>query len=387
LAAETASALAAVSILLKTDDPTYSAELLQSATELYNYADNVREAYSNSITDAAGFYRSFSNYEDEIVWGAAWMYRATNDVKYLTKAEAEYDNMQREGQSATAKYKEAFSWDDKAYGVYVLLAQLTGKEKYKQDAQRNLDWWTGVGVDGDKVPTTPGNLPHIRQWGTLRYANNQAFLALVYSDKVSTSVTQKEAYEGYAKFMADYTLGNNPINRSFMVGYGNNPANKPHHRGAHGGWTNSCLGVPDTSSHILYGAVVGGPKSITDDDFLDDRCEFIANEVACDYNAGITGVLAWMFNKYGGTPLADFPTPDVPTRAEIRSWTKFNSNNASGLEAGKTINDYNISLNGIGSDATMTVESVDESLYYAEITNIPAISPIGDPAFRNETQL
>ena len=424
LAGETAAALAAVSILLKDDDPAYSARLLQSAEELYDYADRVREAYSNSITDAAGFYRSFSNFEDEIVWGAAWLYRATNDNKYLVKAEAEYDNMQREGQSATAKYKEAFSWDDKAYGAYVLLSILTGKDKYKQDAERNLDWWTGVGVNGDVVPTTPGGLPHIRQWGTLRYANNEAFLALVYSDKVSTNSAQQTAYRNYAKFMADYTLGDNPINRSFMIGFGNNPANKPHHRGAHGGWTNNCSGVPDTSSHILYGAVVGGPKSPTNDGFADDRCEFIANEVACDYNAGITGVLAWMHGSFGGTPLANFPpaSAGTPTRAEVRTVSKFNSNNASGstvqirvqnrtawparvtdqlsyryffdisegVAQGLTIADYQPTLNAVQGSSTITIGTWDASrnIYYAEVSLAgEQIAPIGDPQFRRETQL
>ncbi|MBL0682137.1 glycoside hydrolase family 48 protein [Aquimarina mytili] len=424
LAGETAAALAAVSILLKDDDPAYSARLLQSAEELYAYADQVREAYSNSITDAAGFYRSFSNFEDEIVWGAAWLYRATNDNKYLVKAEAEYDNMQREGQSATAKYKEAFSWDDKAYGAYVLMSILTGKDKYKQDAERNLDWWTGVGVNGDVVPTTPGGLPHIRQWGTLRYANNEAFLALVYSDKVSTNASQQTAYRNYAKFMADYTLGNNPINRSFMIGFGNDPANKPHHRGAHGGWTNNCSGVPDASSHILYGAVVGGPKSPANDGFADDRCEFIANEVACDYNAGITGVLAWMYGAFGGTPLANFPpaSAGIPNRAEVRTMSKFNSNNASGstvqirvqnrtawparvtdklsyryffdisegVAQGLTIADYQPTLNAVQGSSTITIGTWDASrnIYYAEVSLTgEQIAPIGDPQFRRETQL
>ncbi len=424
LAGETAAALAAVSILFQDDDQVYSARLLQSAEELYDYADRVREAYSNTITDAAGFYRSFSNYEDEIVWGAAWLYRATNDNKYLVKAEAEYDNMQREGQSAIAKYKEAFSWDDKAYGAYVLLSILTGKDKYKQDAERNLNWWTGVGVNGDVVPTTPGGLPHIRQWGTLRYANNEAFLALVYSDKVSTNPTQQTAYRNYAKFMTDYTLGDNPINRSFMVGFGNNPANKPHHRGAHGGWTNNCSGVPDTSSHILYGAVVGGPKSPANDGFADDRCEFIANEVACDYNAGITGVLAWMYGSFGGTPLATFPpaSAGIPTRSEVRTMSKFNSNNASGstvqirvqnrtawparvtdkisyryffdisegVAQGLTIADYQPTLNAVQGNSIITIGTWDASrnIYYAEVSLVgEQISPIGDPQFRRETQL
>ncbi|MGL1887615.1 MAG: glycoside hydrolase family 9 protein [Reichenbachiella sp.] len=420
LASETAAALAAASILFESDDPSYSALLLQHAIELYDFADNYRGEYSNSITDAAGFYRSFSSYQDEIVWGAAWLYRATNDQQYLTKAETEYDNLQREGQSTIIKYKEAFSWDDKAYGSYVLLAQLTGNSKYKADAESNLNYFAGGGTES--VPTTPGGLPHLRQWGTLRYANNQALLCLIYSDKVTTDPVIQNRYNTFAKFIADYSLGTNPINRSFMVGYGNNPAYNPHHRGNHGTWTNNSIGDPELPSHILYGALVGGPKNLTDDNFVDDRNEYVANEVACDYNAGFTGVLAKMYDLYGGDPLTNFPIAEVPSRAEIRTFSKFNSNNASGstvavliqnrtawparvtdqlsfryffdisegVAAGYGIADYAPELNAVQGNATMTIGTWDATanIYYAEISLTgEQIAPIGDPQFRRDVQL
>ncbi|WP_109830639.1 glycoside hydrolase family 48 protein [Reichenbachiella versicolor] len=420
LAAEAAAALSAASILFANDDPAYSALLVQHAEELYSFADNYRGEYSNSITDAAGYYRSFSSYQDEIVWGAIWLYRATNDNQYLMKAEAEYDNMQREGQGTIAKYKEALSWDDKAYGAYVLLAQLTGKNKYKTDAERNLDYFAGGG--SEQVPTTPGGLPHIRQWGTLRYANNEALLCLIYSDKVSTDPAQQQRYTTFAKFIADYSLGTNPINRSFVVGYGNNPAYNPHHRGNHGNWTNNVNGEPVLPSHTLYGALVGGPKNPNNDEFADDRNEHVANEVACDYNAGFTGVMARMYSEYGGTPLTNFPQPEVPTRAEVRTFSKFNSNNASGstvrilvqnrtawparvtdklsfryffdisegVAQGYTISDYTPQLNSVQGSSTLTVGTWDatNNIYYAEVSLVgEAIAPVGDPAFRREVQL
>ncbi len=417
LASETAAAMAAVSILLKDDDPAYSALLVRHAKELYSFADNFRGEYSSSITDAAGFYRSFSSYKDEIVWGAAWLYRATNEQEYLTKAEAEYDNLNNEGQSADKAYKFTMSWDDKGYGSYVLLAQLTGKDKYKQDAERYLDFWTS-GVNGERVTYSPGGQAHLIQWGSLRYAANTSFLALVYSDKVETSAANKAKYHDFAVGQVNYALGDNPINRSFMIGFGNNPANNSHHRSAHGAWGNSLRDRPDLPSHTLFGALVGGPSS-PDDSFVDDRGDFIANEVACDYNACFTGVLARMYDEFGGNPLSAFPPADTPTRAEIRSFSRFNSNNnfgstisinvqnrtawparatdklsyryyfdiAEGIAAGNTIADYDFQLNGLSSGATMNIVSTGGSTYYAEISNLPSISPIGDPQFRTETQI
>ena len=75
LAAETAAAMAAASIAFQSSDIGYSMRLLQHAAELYEFADKHRGVYSDSIPNAAGFYRSFSGYKDELVWAAAWLYR------------------------------------------------------------------------------------------------------------------------------------------------------------------------------------------------------------------------------------------------------------------------------------------------------------------------
>lgn len=108
-----------------------------------------------------------------------------------------------------------------------------------------------------------------------------------------------------------YILGN--TGRSFVVGYGTNPPQRPHHRAS------SCppLGVqctwdyfnnPGPNPHTLYGAVVGGPGSA--DDYIDARNDYIKNEVATDYNAGFTGALAAA--KQGLTCAAKMDSEDLP---------------------------------------------------------------------------
>ena len=59
-----------------------------------------------------------------------------------------------------------------------------------------------------------------------------------------------------------------------MVGFGNNPANNVHHRGAHGSWANDIGGRPDAASHTLYGALAEGPLE-PNDEFEDDRSDFL----------------------------------------------------------------------------------------------------------------
>ena len=333
LAGETAAALAAASIAFRPTDPTYADTLVGHARQLYAFADTFRGVYSQCITDAAGFYNSFSGFNDELVWGAIWLYRATGEAGFLTKAQAGYANLSTQPQSTIKSYKWTHAWDDKSYGSYVLLAKLTNVQQYHDDAQRWLNWWTvggtALGADGTHVNYSPGGEAVLDQWGSLRYAANTAFIALVYADSITDPVL-KARYHDFAVRQINYALGDNPAHRSFMVGFGNNPPRNPHHRTAHGSWTDSLLS-PTLSRHILYGALVGGPKS-ADDQYADDRSDFQMNEVATDYNAGFTSALARLVIEFGGTPLANFPPTEVPDDAEIFAEAAVNASGANFTE-------------------------------------------------------
>ena len=320
VAGETAAAMAAASMAFRPTDPAYANTLLSHARQLYSFADNFRGAYSDCITDAANFYRSWSGFNDELVWGAIWLYRATNEQAFLDKAQSYYANLSNQQQTTIKSYKWTHAWDDKSYGSYVLLAKLTGATQYHNDSQRWLNWWTvggtALGADGTRVNYSPGGQAHLDQWGSLRYAANTAFAALVYSDAITDTVL-KARYKDFAKRQIDYALGLNPQNRSYVVGFGTNPPRNPHHRTAHGSWTDQ-LTFPTISRHILYGALVGGPSSPNDGaSYSDDRGNFVNNEVATDYNAGFTGALARLAQEFGGAPLANFPQPEAVVGNEI----------------------------------------------------------------------
>jgi endoglucanase len=310
LAGETAAAMAASSMVFRQTDPAYANTLLNHARQLYDFADNFRGRYSSCITDAAAYYNSWSGFNDELVWGAIWLYRATGEAAYLAKAQAYYANLGTEPGTTTKSFRWTHAWDDKSYGSYVLLANLTNDATYRADAERWLDYWSmGPG------PTTPGGLIVVDSagWGVLRYAANTAFLALVYSDRLNDP-DKKQRYHDFAVRQINYALGDNPRNSSYVVGFGNNPPRNVHHRTAHASWSNN-INDPALSRHILYGALAGGPRS--DDTYVDDRGNFVTNEVATDYNAGFTSALARLYMEYGGQPLANFPVAATPDGPEI----------------------------------------------------------------------
>ena len=297
LAGETSAALASASLLFARDDPAYSRRLLDHAIQLFEFADKYRGKYSDAIPDAQTFYESDSGYDDELIWAAAWLYRASGQRQYLEYAEKAYAAL-----SQGSRTPGTHTWDDKHAGASVLLAQLTGKEIYRKDAERFLDFWTR-GLKDERVTYTAGGLAWLQAWGALRYTANTAFLAFVYSDTVAD---EDNVYHRFARQQIHYILGDNPARRSYMVGFGANPPRNPHHRGAHGS-TEGTIDAPTMNLNVLYGALVGGPFLPDDFAFSDNRRDERSSEVALDYNAAFTGALARMVMMYGGRPLKQLP--------------------------------------------------------------------------------
>lgn len=275
LAGETAAALAATSIVFKSVDSTYSALCLTRAKQLYAFAKQYQGKYSQSIPQVADFYPS-SGYGDELAWSASWLYRASNDVAYLNDAKVFYS------QFGLSSNPWEFSWDSKEPGVQIMLARLTGETQYKTAVKAFCD---------SKVnqPKTPKGLLFVNKWGSLRHASNVAFICLQAADLNISPLT----YRQFAQKQIHYALGD--TGRSFVVGFGVNPPGKPHHS------SSSCPNRPalcDWSAYsstapnpqILYGALVGGPDN--NDFYVDDRENYVTNEVACDYNAGFQASLA-----------------------------------------------------------------------------------------------
>ncbi len=307
---ETAASMAAASIIFRHEGETaYADELYSHAVDLYNFADTYRGTYNSCAGDAASFYPS-SGYLDELMWSAMWLHKATIETNpsygdsYLADAEAIFDsdpNMR----NATGWTQ---NWDDKKYGAYILMAQLSpNNSEYVEDVENWLDYWQ----PGGGVTYSPGGQAFLTPWGSLRYSATTAFLAFIYSDwliETGGSATKAQTYFDFGASQVNYILGDNPRNSSYMVGFGNNPPTRPHHRGSHYSTTNNVYD-PVEQTYVLYGALVGGPEAADDHSLhLDDRNNFISNEVATDYNAGLTGALARMYWEYGGPPVTPQPT-------------------------------------------------------------------------------
>ena len=287
LAAASAAALASASILFRDHGQIdYANDLLSNAQSLFDFAVTYQGKYSDSIPSVKPFYNSWSGFQDELAYGGLWLARGLDAAgldgsAYRLEAQNRYHSKIGGLNPAWAP-----NWDDASYGTAVLLSQDLNDQRALDDVSAWLESW----VTGDQGPQiTDGGLRFVDQWGSLRYAANTAMLAGIVADSITNP---GGLYSELALESIDYILGDNPRGSSYMVGFGENSPQQPHHRAASGtGWEG--FNSPDANEHLLIGALVGGPSRADDFAYNDLRSDYISNEVAIDYNAGFTGALAF----------------------------------------------------------------------------------------------
>ncbi|KAD3066550.1 hypothetical protein E3N88_34430 [Mikania micrantha] len=237
---ETAAAMAAASIVFRKTNPRYSHLLLHHAKQLFEFGDKYRGKYDENMGVVKNYYTSISGFNDELLWAAMWLYKATDDHRYLSYVIDNADSFGGIGWSITE-----FSWDVKFAGIQVLASQLKC-------------------AMGD--------------------------------------VTPQELFQ-FSKQQVDYVLGSNPLNMSYLVGFGPKFPSRVHHRGASivsyrenkgfigctEGYDN-WYGSSGPNPNIVFGALVGGPNH--KDEFFDRRGNYMQTE-ACTYNtAPLVGIFA-----------------------------------------------------------------------------------------------
>ncbi|KAL0351250.1 UNVERIFIED_CONTAM: Endoglucanase 9 [Sesamum calycinum] len=259
VAAETAAALAAASIVFRKLDPTYSKLLLSTAKSVMQFAIQYRGSYSDSLGSAVcPFYCSYSGY-----------------TRSLVDKDQTFDSFRQQAEDFMCR---------------ILPNSPSSTTQY-----------------------TPGGLMFKLSASNLEYVTSITFLLTTYSKYMATSkhtfncgnllVTSK-TLRSLAKAQVDYILGDNPMKMSYMVGYGTNYPRRIHHRGSslpsiqdHPQSLGCEAGfqpfyyTPNPNQNILTGAIVGGPNQ--NDFFPDQRTDYSHSEPATYINAAIVGPLAY----------------------------------------------------------------------------------------------
>ncbi|KAM1449654.1 hypothetical protein EV1_008264 [Malus domestica] len=317
VAAETAAALASASLVFRRCDPSYSKLLLRRAMSVFAFADRHRGLYSIGLKKfVCPYYCDYSGYQDELLWGAAWLHKATKNPMYLSY-------IQLNGQIlGAAEFDNTFGWDNKHVGARILLSKafLVQKVRSLHEYKGHADSFICSIIPGASYSAqyTPGGLLFKMNDSNMQYVTSTSFLILSYAKYLTHSrqvvncggtVITPMWLRAIAKRQVDYLLGDNPMKMSYMVGYGPRYPQRIHHRGsslpsvaAHPAKIQCSSGFSVMSSqspnpNILVGAVIGGPDQ--NDKFPDQRSDYEQSEPATYINAPLVGTLTYLAHSFG----------------------------------------------------------------------------------------
>ncbi|CAL5363044.1 unnamed protein product [Camellia sinensis] len=312
LSGEMAAALAAASIVFR-DDNSYSSKLVKGAATVLAFARDrgKRTPYPRGNLYIDPCYNS-TGYFDEYMWGAAWLYYATGNNSYVSLA-----TNPGLPQNSKAFFMipdlSVLSWDNKLPAAMLLLTRLRifiNPGYPYEDMLRSYQNVTSLTMCSylqtyHVFNWTRGGLIQLNHGGgqPLQYVANAAFLASLYVDYMNatgvpgwycgTSFITLDVLRTFAT-----SQGANPMNMSYVVGYGNKYPKHVNHRGAsipHDKNKYSCTGgwkwrdSRNPNPNTITGAMVGGPDRF--DRFQDIRTNFSYTQPTMAGNAGLVAAL------------------------------------------------------------------------------------------------
>ncbi len=354
MCAGAAASLAISYLNFKDTEPEYAEKCFKAAKGLYDFAVKTRsEDGVQSLGYDGGFYDSSYDH-DEMSWAAVWLYECTKDYEYINDIiSVDTENpIEATGTYPYTGYMKRIitdtgrcwqniwvhCWDTVWGGVFAKLAPVTNTARDWYIFRWNLEFWSGIthafpgGLDdqlwnmeykyseltktsdNSAIRKTPAGFSMLNEYGSARYNTAAQLCALVYRKETAARGEEDARFADWAKSQMEYIMGKNPMNRPYIVGWSETAASHPHHRAAHGSSTFN-MDDPAVQTHVLWGALVGGPDS--SDWHRDITKDYVYNEVAVDYNAGFVGSCAGLYYYYGTEdmkPQENFPPLEPPKK-------------------------------------------------------------------------
>ncbi len=278
-----AGVMAVAARVYKSFDAAFANTCLEAAKKAYAWgAQNPGKTFKNPSDVSTGEYGDGYVGDEKIFAGTEL---------FITTGEASYKQAQNNEAGVPA-------WPD--VSGLAIYGAATHATEFGSDASLAASVLTGAGDDFvSRANKGFGAVMNSEDfvWGSNAVAANQGIWLLH-----AFYVTGEMKYYETAKKVLDYLLGKNPLNMSFVTGYGTTSPKKPHHR-------------PSTSDGVaapVPGMLVGGPQNKDNGDeykpgkdnpddaawkcatyskpqpalsYVDNNCSYASNEVAINWNA------------------------------------------------------------------------------------------------------
>jgi endoglucanase len=296
-----AAAAAQCARIWKTIDPAFSARCLASARRAWIAAEAHPDIYATSADSVGGGPYEDSDVSDELYWAASELYVTTKEFAYFAKVAASPSlhttPLDDKGDPTVMTWQSVGM-----LGTISLALAPDAALKNERSAARKKIFFIARGLlgtrgaQGYRVPFRPdaaGKYP----WGSTSSVLNNAIVLGVEAD-----FSGETGYVAAAEDALSYILGRNPMDQSYVTGYGARPLEHPHHRF----WAHQANGLfPEPPPGVLS----GGPNSGLQDPyvkaaglagcapmkcFVDHIEAWSVNEEAVNWNAPLVWVASFL---------------------------------------------------------------------------------------------
>lgn len=305
--------------LWKELDATFAQKCLDTAKAAYTAAKAHPEMYAPLDESKGGGAYGDNDATDEFYWAACELFVSTGDSSYLNdmKASKHYLSLPTAlsgGESVDTV--GCFDWGHTAALGSLTLTLYTDQlgadaDQFKSNLTTAGDYFAKLAADqGYGQPYGQSTISYANKntgyiWGSNSFvADNAILLSYAYD------MTENDAYLTGAVSAMDYLLGRNPMDYSYVTGYGTHAVKYPHHRF----WAHQ---VQDSYPLAPNGVLVGGPNSGMEDPwvkgsgwkegqiapakcYLDHIEAWSANECTINWNTPLAWMTAFLAEKAGG---------------------------------------------------------------------------------------
>ncbi len=283
-------------------DPAFSAKCLTAAERAWEAAVAHPEVYQSKGGVGGGPYDD-DHVDDEFYWAAAELYVTTGKAPYkdaLTKS-PHFEELKAES-GEDGMYTPVTWADTSAMGSISLAIVPNGIGKPVVDAIRKKIVAAGDAYlevarkQGYRVPfAAPVQKGY--PWGSSSFVLNNALLLGLAHD-----LTHDGRYLNGVAAAMDYILGRNPLDQSYVTGWGDRPLENPYHRF----WCHQSMpaypppppgilsGGPNSGFEDPYMASAGLDGCAPQKCFIDNGEAWSANEVTINWNAPLAWVAAYL---------------------------------------------------------------------------------------------
>lgn len=306
--------------LWKDIDPAFAEECLSNSKLAYDAAKKHPDMYAPLDESVGGGPYGDDDATDEFYWAACELYLATNDNAYMKDAEASPHYMKTEVKLSGGEDVDSagsFNWAHTAALGNLSMALNTdmldpsAKDELTKSICGAADYYEELtDKQGYGQPYEAGTVSYIIDrngytWGSNSFVTNNSII-MAYAYELSG---EDDYLEGVVSGM-DYILGRNPMDYSYVTGYGTHAVENPHHRW----WSNQ---VDESFPKAPNGVLVGGPNSGMQDPwvkgsgwkpgeiapakcYMDNIEAWSVNECTINWNTPLAWLSAYLADKNGG---------------------------------------------------------------------------------------